>query len=224
MKMIRTPLILLFSLMFVGCVSLPPSHDYTEFRNADPQSIIVMPPINHTTEVIAPYSLMAQVVTPIAESGFYVFPVAVVDQTFKNNGVTVAQDAQNISFDKLHEIFGADSALYLTIEEYGTSYALISSNTVVTVSGKLVDLRTGVTLWQHQATASSAESRSSGGQGLVGALVEAAANQIIETVSDTGFDIAAITSSRLLSSKGYNGLLHGPRSPQYGQPVPSEKK
>lgn len=55
-------------------------------------------------------------------------------------------------------------------------------------------------------------------------LVVAAINQIAETVSDTGFEIAAISSARLLSSDIYNGLLYGPRSPNYGQPAPSEKK
>ena len=35
---------------------------------------------------------------------------------------------------KLHEIFGADAGLYITVKEYGTSYMLISSETVVTAS------------------------------------------------------------------------------------------
>ena len=43
-------------------------------------------------------------------SGFYVFPVAVVEQTFKGNGLTVASDVHQVPVDKLHSIFGADSA------------------------------------------------------------------------------------------------------------------
>ncbi|XOV78964.1 MAG: DUF799 domain-containing protein [Aestuariibacter sp.] len=211
-------------LLVTGCVSVPPAHDYSEFRNSDPHSIVVLPPINNTPEVIAPYSVMSQVIAPIAESGFYVFPVAVVDQTFKNNGLTVANDVHAVPVEKLREIFGADAALYLTIEEYGTSYVVISSETVVRVSAKLVDLRSGAVLWQDIASASSAETRGNNGGGLVGMLVEAAVNQIIETVADAGFDIAAITSSRLLSSETHNGLLHGPRSPKYGQPATSEQK
>ena len=163
-------------------------------------------------------------VAPIAESGFYVFPVAVVEQTFKGNGLIVASDVHQVSVDKLHSIFGADSALYITVEEYGTSYVVISSETAVTVSASLVDLRTGVQLWQGKARASSAEQQNNSGGGLVGMLVVAAINQIAETITDKGFEIAAITSSRLLSSDTYNGLLYGPRSPSYGQPVPSEKK
>ena len=210
--------------LLAGCVSPPPAHDYTAFKEADPHSIIILPPLNNTPEVIAPYSVMTQMVAPIAESGFYVFPVAVVEQTFKGNGLTVASDVHQVPVDKLHSIFGADSALYITVEEYGTSYVVISSETAVTVSASLVDLRTGVQLWQGKARASSAEQQNNRGGGLVGVLVVAAINQIAETITDKGFEIAAITSSRLLSSDTYNGLLYGPRSPSYGQPVPSEKK
>lgn len=212
------------TLLFItGCVSLPPAHDYSEFRSSDPRSIVVLPPINNSPEVIAPYSVMSQIAAPIAESGYYVFPVALVDQTFKNNGLTVANDIHATPVSKLREVFAADAALYMTIEEYGTSYVVISSDTIVTVSATLVDLRTGKVLWQDKARASSAETRGNSGGGLVGMLVEAAVNQIIETASDRGFDIAAITSNRLLSSELHNGLLHGPRSPKYGQPATSEK-
>lgn len=207
-----------------GCASTTPSHDYTAFRNADPHSILVLPPINNSPEVIAPYSVMSQVVPAIAESGFYVFPVALVDQTFKTNGLTVANDIHAVPVQKLREIFSADAALYMTIEDYGTSYSVISSDTIVRVSASLVDLRSGETLWQDTASASSAETRNNNsGGGVVGLLVSAAINQIVETVADAGFDIAAITSNRLLSSEGHNGLLHGPRSPKYGQPATSEK-
>lgn len=223
MRLDRLLLVLATLLITSGCISMPPAHDYSAFRQANPRSIIVLPPINNTPEVIAPYSLMAQVGAPIAESGYYVFPVALVEQTFRNNGLTVANDVHNVPVSKLHEIFAADAALYMTIEEYGTSYVVISSETVVTVSATLVDLKSGTVLWQDKARASSAETRSSNGGGLIGALVEAAVHQIVETVADRGFDIAAITSNRLLSSESHNGLLYGPRSPKYGQPVPSEK-
>lgn len=223
MRQIQFVILLIIVTITSGCVSLPPSHDYATFRNADPHSILVLPPINRSTEVVAPYSVMSQMVASIAESGFYVFPVALVDQTFKNNGLTVANDIHQVPLKKLHDIFSADAALYLTIEEYGTSYVLVSSNTVVSVSATLVDLRTGDILWKDSASASSEETRGNSGGGLVGMLVSAVVNQVIETVTDKGFDIAAITNARLLSADSHNGLLYGPRSAKYGQPVKSEK-
>lgn len=219
---ILSALVLITSLS--ACVSMPPAHDYTAFKAANPASVIILPPLNNTPEVIAPYSVMTQLATPIGESGFYVFPVAMVNQTFNNNGLTQAADIQAVPTTKLKEIFGADTALYVTIDDYGTSYVVISSETRVTVTASLVDLETGNMLWTGAATASSAEQQNANSGGLVGMLVQAAVNQIFETVTDRGFDIAAITSARLLSAESYNGLLYGPRSPKYGQPVPSEKQ
>lgn len=210
--------------LLTACVSMPPAHDYTAFKAANPQSVIVLPPVNNTPEVVAPYSVMTQLATPIAESGYYVFPVAIVNQTFANNGLTEATDIHAVSPTKLNEIFGADTALYVTIEDYGTSYVVISSETRVTVTASLVDLRSGEMLWTGKASASSAEQQNANNGGLVGMLVQAAVSQIFETVTDKGFEIAALTSTRLLSAESYNGLLYRPRSPKYGQPVPSEKK
>ena len=210
--------------MLSACVSLPPAHDYSAFKKANPKSIIVLPPVNNTPEVIARYSVMTHLATPIAESGYYVFPVAIVNQTFTNNGLTEATDIHSVPTTKLNEIFGADTALYVTIEDYGTSYVVISSETRVTVTASLVDLKSGEMLWMGNASASSAEQKSSNSGGLLGMLIEAAMSQIFETITDKGFEIAALTSNRLLSAESYNGLLYGPRSPKYGQPVPSEKK
>lgn len=224
MKRLHFTFIMFFGILSSACVSLPPAYDYSAFRNSDPQSIIILPPTNQSTEVIAPFSVMTQMSVPIAESGFYVFPVALVNQTFQNNGLTEANDIQAVPIAKIHEIFGADAALYIDIQEYGTSYVVISSNTVVTVTAKLIDLQTGALLWQGVSSASSAETRGNSGGGLVGMLVQAAVSQIVETVSDTGFVISAIASNRLVSSEMHNGLLHGPRSPKYGQPATSEKK
>lgn len=219
---IFSALVLIMSLS--ACVSMPPAHDYTAFKAVNPESVIILPPVNNTPEVIAPYSVMTQLATPIAESGFYVFPVAMVNQTFNNNGLTQAADIQAVPTPKLKEIFGADTALYVTIDDYGTSYVVISSETRVSVTASLVDLATGQTLWTGAATASSAEQQNANSGGLVGMLVQAAVSQIFETVTDKGFEIAAMTSTRLLSAESYNGLLYGPRSPKYGQPVPSEKQ
>lgn len=224
MHKVKFGLVSLAILFLTACVSPPPGYDYTEFRNANPSSVLILPPINNTNEVFAAYSFMSQLTTPIAESGYYVFAPSLIEKTFINNGLTVAEDIHNVPIDKLYSIFGSDTALYITIEEYGTSYVVISSETAVTASARLVDLRTGTVIWTGKARASSAETQGNSGGGLVGSLVQAALTQIIETVSDTGFQVSAIAAARLTSAEGYNGFLYGPRSPKYGQTVASEKK
>ncbi|WP_153114640.1 DUF799 domain-containing protein [Rhodocyclus tenuis] len=201
------------ALLLGGCAT-PKSYDYTAFKEARPASILVLPPLNSSPDIKATYSMMSQATAPLAESGYYVFPVTLVDETFKQNGMTSPADIHEIPTTKLRQIFGADAALYINVKQYGTSYAVISSETRVTAEGKLVDLRTGKTLWSGMATASSAEGDSNNG-GLVGMLVKAAIRQIAETVSNQGHVIAGQTSARLLSAGRPNGILYGPRSPMY---------
>ena len=98
---------------------------------------------------------MATVVTPLAEAGYYVMPVSMVDETFKQNGLTTPNDIQEVSAAKLREIFGADAAVYIRVKEYGTKYLVIGSDTRVTVEGRIVDLRNGAVIWEGKATASS---------------------------------------------------------------------
>jgi hypothetical protein len=160
--------------------------------------------------------MLSQVTFPLAEAGYYVMPIAVVDETFRHNGLTNPADIHGLSPAKLNEIFGADAGLYITVKEYGTSYMLISSETVVTASATLVDLKTGTTLWTGSARASSEEGNNGNNGGLVGMLITAAVKQIINTSTDAGHPIAGITSQRLLSAGQRTGLLYGPRSPKYG--------
>ncbi|WP_175688485.1 DUF799 domain-containing protein [Burkholderia anthina] len=190
--------------------------DYSAFKKSQPRSILVLPPVNETSDVAATYGMLSQMTLPLAESGYYVVPVAVMDETFKQNGLTNAAEIQQTSPAKLREIFGADAALYSKVSQYGTVYRILASATVVSASAKLVDLRSGDVLWQGQASASSDEGGNSGGGGLIGMLVTAAVKQIANTLMDQSHDVAAFTSTRLLSAGPPNGLLYGPHSPKYG--------
>ncbi|MFM5510976.1 DUF799 domain-containing protein [Aeromonas rivipollensis] len=201
------------TLLLSGCAK-GPGYDYGNFKESRPTSILVLPPVNHSPDIKAGASLQSQITYPLAESGYYVLPVAVTNETFRQNGVTEPTDIHALPIKKLHEIYGADTALYLDIKDYGTSYLVISSETVVTASARLVDLRTGKLLWEGSASASSAEQQSNSGGGLIGMLVVAVVNQIANTITDKGHEIAGITSFRLLSADMPNGILHGPYSPK----------
>ena len=205
-----------------ACATTTIPYDYSAFKESRPKSILVLPPTNESPEVDATYGMLSQTTLPLAESGYYVFPVAVVDETFKQNGMTSPAQIQEVPFSKLYEIFGADAALYINVKEYGTSYKVVSSETRVTAEGKLVDLKTGTTLWTGTATAASGTGNNSN-NGLLGMLVEALVTQIVDTVSDRSFTVAGRTSQFLLSAGRPNGILYGPRSPLYmkdGSPQP----
>ncbi|WP_263263144.1 DUF799 domain-containing protein [Pseudomonas sp. RIT-PI-S] len=199
-----------------GCAPVK-TVDYQAYKQARPRSIVVLPPLNESPDVKATYSMLSQVTVPLAEAGYYVVPVALMDETFRQNGVTAAGDIHQLPPAKLREIYGADAGLYITVSDYGTKYMVLSSATIVTAHARLVDLKTGTTLWTGTASASSAENQNNSGGGLVGMLIVAAVNQIIASASDdAGYPIAGMTSGRLLSAGQRAGLLYGPRSPRYG--------
>ncbi|WP_347254105.1 DUF799 domain-containing protein [Leminorella grimontii] len=203
------------ALLLSGCVQKK-TYDYTAFRQSQPKSILVLLPTNESPEVNAGYGVLSQVTLPLAEAGYYVFPVALVENTFKQNGVSNAAEMHAVSPQKLREIFGADAVLYMNVTDYGSSYMVIASDTRVTVSGRLIDIRNGQQLWSGSATASTNENNSGGGN-IFGMLISAAINQIGNTLMDKSYDMAGIADARLLSAGRPSGILYGPRSPKYGK-------
>lgn len=198
--------------LLVGCATEPRTvYDYTKLKDENPLSILVLPPLNNSLAVDAGYSFLSQVTYPLAESGYYVFPVAVVSDLFKHNGMTEASEIHAVPAEKLREIFAADAVVYLKITEYGTSYKVLVSDTRVTAEARLVSLKTGEELWQGAATASTAEQQNNN-QGLLAMLVIAVIEQVANTLNDKGHQIAGVTSVRLLHAGGANRLLHGPRA------------
>ncbi|KVU00484.1 hypothetical protein WK62_18580 [Burkholderia ubonensis] len=202
-----------------ACAQPAKRPDYTAFKNSKPRSILVLPPLNETNDVTATYGMLSQMTQPLAEAGYYVVPVAVMDETFKHNGLTSAAEIQGTSPAKLREIFGADAALYSKVTQYGSVYQIVDSTTVVAASAKLVDLKTSDVLWQGNGRATGKEMGNNvnvGAFGIVGVLVQAAVKQVAHSLTDEGHDVAALTSNRLLSAGPPNGLLYGPRSAKYG--------
>lgn len=142
---------------------------------------------------------------PLAEAGYYVFPVGLVDETFRQNGLTEAHDMHAVAPSKLQDIFGADAGLYVTVKQYGATYNVLNSVAIVSATAKLVDLKTGITLWDGAATANNNEGRGGGGGGLIGALVVAALKQIINSAADTFLNIITL--------RGSNAPISRPASP-----------
>ncbi|MGN5477435.1 DUF799 domain-containing protein [Cupriavidus basilensis] len=200
-------------MLFAGCAMPNRQIDYAAFKASRPRSIVVLPPLNESPDIKATYSMLAQATVPLAESGYYVLPVALVDETFRQDGLTVPGDIHTVPVAKLREIFGADAALYVTVTEYGSKYQVISSVTRVAANAKLVDLKTGDVLWNGTAVAAT-DSSSSGG-GLIGMLINAAVTQALNHTLDASYKVAATTSYRLLSAGQPGGILYGPRSPKY---------
>lgn len=213
MRLFSRLIVLASAALFVGCVG--PQHkdvDYTAFRASKPASILVLPPLNASVEPAATAAVLSLATRPLAESGYYVVPVAVMDETFKQNGLDSADDAHAVPHERLREIFGADAALYLTVKDYGARYQVVQSTVTVAIDAHLIDLRNGARLWEGSKQIATRPSQNGGS--LLGMMVQAVVDQVANNLQDRSYDVAEIANRSLLSA-GPGGMLYGPRSPHY---------
>jgi hypothetical protein len=197
-----------------GCVTAQP-YDYTNYRLHPPRSIVVLPPLNQSTAVEATYGYLTTVTRPLAERGYYVFPIAVVDQFLKENGLPSAGEMHQVPPEKMAEILGADAVMFITVEQYGTKYLLLDSVTTVAVKARLVDTRSGLLLWEGKRLVQ--QNASAGQSSLIGMAIAAAVTQIMNTSTDAAHRLSPMVNVLLFNHKD-QGLLYGPYHPRYNQP------
>lgn len=220
MKILIKYTALIATFILTACSTQTP-YDYSALQESQPRSILVLMPSNSSTEVKAAPAVLSHITAPLAEAGYYVFPPAVVYETFKHNGLTEGEEIQKVSLQKLRQVFNADSVLYLHVSDYGSQYQVFDSVTYVSVKGTLVDLRTGKTLWTGDGYADDRNNNYSGNA--LEQLITAAVKQIIDNINDKGFRVAEYADSNLIRA-GYNGgLLYGPYHPSYGKDPQLEK-
>lgn len=190
-------------------------YDYAQYLDHMPASILVLPPLDQTPEVDASCGYLATVTRELAERGYYVFPVAIVDRMMRDNGMPTPGEMHQVPLDKLREIFDADAVLYLNVKQWGTSYQVLDSATTVQVEGRLVDTRSGIELWHGEKLAR--QSSSDGNQGgLVGMLAGALINQVMSSALDPTPAVAH-QANGLLFADPHDGLLLGARHTNFEQ-------
>ncbi len=154
-----------------GCRTVP-TKDYTKFVAAQPRSILVVPVMNRTVSVNAPDYFLSTIPIPLAERGYYVFPVNLVKRLLEDDGLADPGLVHAADPMRLASLFGADAILYITIDRWDAKYVLISTSVTVSFSYVLKDGKTGDTLWEtHQTMAYASDDA---GGGLLGAIINAA--------------------------------------------------
>ena len=187
--------------------------DYGAFRLHEPKSILVLPPLNESIAVEAPYTYLSTVSMPLGEAGYYVFPVAVVDAFMKDNGLPTPAEMHSVPMAKLSEVFGTDAVLYVTVRDWGQKFHLVSSDTVVSAVARLVDVDTVTILWTGEVRLVEG----SGGTGsLLGDVVAAVVEQIIDSKTDVAHGLSRRANSTMFLNR-QRGLPYGWRHPLYGE-------
>jgi hypothetical protein len=158
-------------ILLSGCAIKPVEHkEYTEFRKVSPHSVLVVPVVSRSIDVDAPDYFLSTIARPLAERGYYVFPVNLIKRVMEDDGLADADMVHSSDTGKLAGLFGADSVLYVTIERWDSRYAVLSTVTTVELSYTLKSGLTGQELWTHKemlAYNPSAQNSQSGLAGLI---------------------------------------------------------
>lgn len=210
MKGIKLLTLLLVSFVFLsGCAVK--GYDYTALKQSSPRSILIIPPNNSSVDVNAPYTLISSISRPLAEKGYYVFPVSVVDTLFKENGLPTTAEMNAIPLSKIREIINPDAILYIDIKRWGQEYQIISSQSIVSSDWRLIDAKSGQTLWNGRAEAVQSSNDQRGG--LAGALIGALVEQIAGSIIDHTPELSKAATRSLINNR-YRGLPPGPYAPK----------
>jgi hypothetical protein len=153
-----------------GCASVP-KKDYTKFNSASPRSILIIPVVNKSVNVDAPNYFLSSISIPIAEQGYYVFPVNMIKRVLEDDGLSDADMVHNAPVEKLASLFGADAVLYISIERWDARYVVFSTTITVSLNYVIKDGKTGDVLWADSRIVQFTPSSNSSGNPLADLIV-----------------------------------------------------
>lgn len=198
---------------FSGCASQRPMRGYATYLAHMPRSIVVLPPRNHSNDPAAGSHYLPTITRPLAELGYYVFPIPIVDQALRERGARDADAMYATPPATLVELFGADAAFYTTVEEWGIDPLVFQSR--VSVSCRLVDLRSGLELWSGQIARRGSPISPFVGMGRLLHLVAAGFVEEIAPAPLVGEPQDAVVDHANEALGRPGGLLMGPLHPEY---------
>lgn len=135
------------AVVLTGCANVAPKKDLGAFTAAAPRSILVVPAVNRSLDVDAANYLLSTLTVPLAEKGFYVFPVNTTKFVLEQEGFYEGEKIHSEPPTTLMSMFGADAVLYVTIKRWDAQYAILATKVTVEFDYRMV-YRDGTEIWQ----------------------------------------------------------------------------
>lgn len=217
MRPARRLLAAALGLLTAACAT-PPRKDFSVFLAASPRSILVVPVLNNTVDVTAADAFLSTIPVPVAERGYYVFPVNLVKRVLEDDGLSDAGLVHAADPVRLAALFGADAVLYVTIQRWDARYMILSTSVTVQFTYAIKDGRDGQTLWSEARTAEY-HSDSGGGGGGAGGLIVAIVAAAITKAAPSYVPLAQQANAQALGPYGA-GFPVGPYRSEYGKDYP----
>lgn len=190
-------------LALAACAQMPaePNPELDAFRAVAPASILVVPVVNESLDVDAGNYLLSTLPIPLAERGYYVFPVNTVKYVLEQEGFYEADRIAQQPPESLASLFGADAILYLTIERWDAQYVLLSTTVTVKLDYRMV-AADGQEIWKASQVKQYTPNQSNSSQGGLGALVAMAVTAAATRASPNYLELAR--------QANYDAIYFGP--------------
>lgn len=210
-KLIKGFCVLAVVLLATGCANHKPNSGHLgAFHNAAPRSILVLPPVNESTDPQATTSVLATLPFFLEEKGYYVFPVNTVKTLLEYEGYYEPAEAHAAPPEQLANLFKADAILYVTIHQWTSKYLLLSTSTEVDFEYRIVNADGGL-LWtqRRRMVYTPNQNNNNGLAGLIVAAIAAAA----ERAKPNYLMLTRQANNTVFN--GQYGLPPGPYDPNY---------
>lgn len=197
-----------------GCTTIPPAKDYTNFRLEDPRSILIVPVVNRSVDVNAPDYFLSTCSLPLAERGYYVFPVNIVKRLLEDDGLSDADLVHSADPTRIRELFGTDSILYISIERWDAKYAILTTTVTVEFKYILKSGKTGEVLWEaNERMVYQPQQQNSSGNPLADLISQAIVAAV--TKADPNYIPLAQQANKIAVTKPHSGLPAGHYKEEY---------
>ena len=139
-------------LLFTGCVQMGTKQESfpSMYSAKKPATILVVPAINESTAADAGDLLNVTVTQPFTDHGYYVLPMPIVANIFRDEGILEGTQLKGLPTDIFKKNFGADAVLFMTIENWDKNYAVLAANVSVSIEYVLLSTTTNEVLWSYE--------------------------------------------------------------------------
>lgn len=196
--------------VLTGCVVQPVKRDMSAFRAAAPRSILVVPTVNRSLDVDAPNYVLASLPVPIADKGYYVFPVNTTKYVLEQEGFYEGERIHQMATPDLAKLFGADAVLYVTINRWDAQYAFITTVVTVEFDYRLVS-KNGAEIWKESKRMQYQPQNNSSGSPIA-MLIVAAVNAAVTRAAPNYMPLTRQANQQVFIS-GVNAIPDGPYRP-----------
>lgn len=186
-----------------------------KFLSAAPRSILIVPVVNNSIDVTAADYMLSTLTVPLAERGYYVFPINAVKRVLEDDGLADSSLVHTAPTSKLANLFGADVVLYVVVERWDARYAVLQTTTTVAVYYQIRDGKTDELLWDNRVqmvyTPDAGSPGAGGGAaGLIAHLVVKAVVAAVEKAAPNYMPLARQANSRAFLYYPGDGIPPGP--------------